>query len=249
VTNFYLSGTIANLPRMLGLSDDGLALQTRADVDFPLGRVPGVTAPPGIGMLTTAYQGLSEIVGSLKRESGFNSRDLQEIVSNYGLNGFLKGAINVGMGQKVDRRGNLVLADINSGMEITAQLMSLKTQKEVEKARALGRSQHIMKRRQELLDDTGAMIRSRLRSGTLDEEGLNDIVRQYSKAGGTYKMFQNFLVSQAQRGMVERTELKALESFKRSYLEGEAARYLMLLDNGDHGEFTEGMLQGLREEQ
>jgi len=233
-TDVFLFGAVSNLPRLFG-AEDGIAIQTRADVQFPLDKITGIASLsnlPSVSLLRDIYNGINESIDSLKANKGINARQQAEIASNYAPLGFVRNMLDVGLGYDVDRRGNLINSEIDSVTEIAARFLELKTIKEHKKIRELSRSQAIQKRRQELLERLAKRIKTDARGGVLKGENgrevLNEYIREYVRIGGDYDMFKRFLQSNLLKGVTDRTRLELLRAFRSSYRQKEAARLLLL---------------------
>lgn len=233
-TDVFLFGTVGNLPRLFG-ADEGIAIQTRADVTFPVDRIVGLANLgnlPSATLLRDIYRGIDESIESLKVNNGLNARQQAEIMANYAPLGVVRNMLDVALGYDVDRRGNVINSELNTVTEIASRFLELKTTEEHKKIRELARSQAIQKRRQELLERLAKRIKADARGGALagdnGREVLNEYIREYLKIGGDYDMFKRFLQNNLLKGVTDRTRLELLRAFRSSYRQQEAARLLLL---------------------
>lgn len=223
--NFLLSGGISSLT--------GLAVQNRANISFPAVFGTGDLAQkaPAIGVYSQFGQGMNEIYASFKSNSGFNSTQIAEAISVYGVNGALKNTMQFGLGYSVDKSHNLITADTRTAENVIARIIELKTQTENRKMQELRRDaiqKSVYKDRVAGLKDA---LMTRVRAGDLTQESIEPILQNYIRAGGTADGFRTVIREAAIGAYVEKPMQLLLERLKTNKDENGSAR--LLLEYGD----------------
>lgn len=223
-SDFIMSGGLS--------SATGIAFQSRADVTLPafFSGAPLSQKAPALGVATQLVEGTKEMLHSIITNGGLNTQDATEIVSIYGVNGFVKNMAQLAQGYSVDRARNLIEEDTRTLQNVTARLIELKTQQEHRKINELRRDAVNSQMYADRISNLQTQLLTSLRSGDLDSETMEGILGDYIKAGGSPEHFKQFVRRAAIKSQVEKPFLQMLEKIRQSNDENGMARYMLMYD-------------------
>jgi len=205
--DLLMSGSVSSLPKLLG-ADTGLNLYSSGDLNF---QAPVI--PPAISLAMQTGEGLREGVKRTSEElsnavngRGFDTARIGEVIANYGPSRGFRSMADLAIGERIDRRGNLILDDTRSGMGLLSRLIGVRTMNEMQVSAALWENSQAQSQR---VADM-ARVRSRMlrgfRDGSLDEETALRFLDSYISAGGREDQWPRWLNYTAEMGTKTRAE-------------------------------------------
>lgn len=225
-SDLFLYGSLANIPKLFG--GDGIAMHTRGDMNMI--RAPGLLTwneTPAATLISNAYNTISESFKSLKTNGGFNTRQLAEIAAQYSINRSARSMIELAQGYSVDRRGQMVEANVHSPENVIARILGFRGLQEQKKRDYAYRIRTTEFHQQQLMAQLRSAVRASARGDGLDNDALMTAVTNYVRAGGNPQYFTRFLMTQSLAGTQEKTALQLMKLMKSP--QSSEARDIMLL--------------------
>ena len=210
--DILMTGTVSNLPKLLG-ADSGINLYTSGDLN-PTAPV----IPPAVSIAMQAVQGGYEGMRRAAEQAAtpFNGAEfdidrLAEVVANYAPSRGFRSAADLFIGERVDRRGNLVVEDTRSGVALVSRLLGTKTTNEVQLSQAIwDNSQAQAQRVSDMARVRQQLLRS-MRDGGLNEEESAHYLNRYLLAGGRQDQWARWLKNASKTALSTRDQ-RALDT-------------------------------------
>lgn len=230
-TDVLIHGGVSSATKLFGL-DSGIAVQSRADITLPAlfgGVASGdiSQAVPAVKVWSDWLTGTGRIVESLKQNDGVNSREIAEAISVYGVNGFIKNMMQLSLGYSVDRGGQVVNSDVYNPEDILARMVELRSNRELDKMRAIRRDRVANEIKQERLRKVRHQLRSAFRGDSVDKDIVEQSLQEYYKAGGSPEHFRRFLREQVMASRFEKPQRMLMEALRANELDGGTARLIL----------------------
>jgi hypothetical protein len=190
-----MTGSVSNLPKLFG-ADSGINLWSSGDMNP---RNP-VAMPPSISAVSQVLGGITEGLKVAKDEVSKFGTDkpsdpgrFLEVVSNYHLVRGHKSLADLALGEKVDRRGNLIVEDTRSGAAFVSRALGTRLTNELllssaYQENAAAQSQRVAK----FADIRRSMLRS-IRDGSMTEDASADFMADYLLQGGQESEWKGFV--------------------------------------------------------
>lgn len=207
MADLLMSGSLSSLPRLLG-ADTGLNLYSSGDLNFQSPMVP-----PAFSLAQQTVQGLYEGLrrGGEELRNVAAGRDgdpwrVAEVMANYGPSRGFRSLTDLAIGERIDRRGNLVVDDTRTGVALISRLLGVRTMNEMQISAALWENSQAQAQR---ITDMGR-VRSQMlrgfRDGTLDEDTAVQWLDRYMTAGGREDQWPRWLNYTAEMATDSRAE-------------------------------------------
>lgn len=189
-----MHGPLSSFPRLFG-ADSGLNLYTSGDLNL---RAPLV--PPAMSLVVQTGQGIMEGVkrgGEFIEQSLGDARAdplrLAEVLAHYAPSRGVKSLADLVVGERIDRKGNLIVEDTRSGVALLSRLMGTRTTNELQLSSAVWANSQAQSQR---VADMGRvrqrMLRS-LREGELSTDEAAFWLNKYLMAGGRQDQWVRWL--------------------------------------------------------
>lgn len=223
-TDWFMNGTLASLT--------GIGFGSRADVSMPavFSGESLTTAVPGVNVMMTLGEGLSEMVKSM-RQQGLDPDAIGEIISVYGVNGFLRNSMQILQNTSVDRHGATIENEIRTFENIIPRMMELKSLREIKKSKELQRDRIQQQTERAHMDRLSKQLRTAVRAGDVDGELIESALMDYYKAGGNPTHFKRFLREQILTASFEKSSRLLLQAIRASDEQGKMARLMRITDD------------------
>ena len=206
--DLLMTGTPSNLTKLF--SDTGINLYTSADINP---RLP--TIPPAIGVLAQTAKGLqlsmkAAAVETPKLFNGDVDADwmrVPEVMANYLPVRSARGVLDLMMGERIDRNGNLVNENTRNAVGIVSRLIGTRTTNELQTSAALWDNQQAQAQRIAKMGEVRSEMLRHLRNGDMREEELQHYLAKYMLAGGRedqWPRWLNFTAEKARNTKEER---------------------------------------------
>lgn len=218
-TDWFMHGTLSTAT--------GIDFTSRGDVTMPavFSGESLSTSVPGFNVMSTLGQGVAELVKSV-RQQGFDEDAISEIISIYGVNGFLRNTFQVIQNTSVNRHGATIENEIRTFENILPRLIEMKSTREAQKAREMQRDRVQREIKKGHISRLAKQFRTAARAGDLDAEMIEEGLMDYYKAGGSPTNFKRFLKEQILTASFEKSSRLLLELIRKSDAQGGAARLL-----------------------
>ena len=224
--DLWAYGTLSNLPRIFG-AEDGVALHKRGDLNIKA--MPNVFNPtklPAFQVASDLFKLVTEGAGSIARGEGMQA--LGEIASSYMPNHFVRKMLEQAQGYAVDRRGQLVDEDVNRGMTMVANALSLDSLRQARTQEAWRRQRLIDARERSQVGTLRESLRRKFRAqGTLSQDDLMDGVSTYVRNGGTPDGFRQFIERVALDASMTKFDQEFLRALQGGNIE-QAMRFIRM---------------------
>ena len=191
-----MNGTVSNIPRLFG-ADSGVNLYTSGDINPRI----NLQQPPSLGMLSNFAAGgyelgrrvIEELEAFADPELSVSKGRLAEVLANYAPSRGQRALTELVLGERVDRRGNLIVDDTRSGVELVARLLTTRTSNELQTADAIWKnSQAARQRQQDMVRVRQRMLRH-LRNGDMSEGEMHAWFERYLRDGGREDQWDRWL--------------------------------------------------------
>ena len=124
----------------------------------------------------------------------------------------VRGWIELGNGQVVDSRGQIVNEKLNTATAIGAKMLAMKPLREQLITEEMARIRSTALKRGEARKSFRMALRASFRGGSLDGERLNVLAKQYGKStGGKYEGFKNTLKNEMEFALINKGYLEILK--------------------------------------
>ncbi len=228
----FLNGTVSNLPRLMGISDEGISIGPRASIGlpFPSGINP-VLSSPGVQLMFRAGETIGAIFDSTIENQGIDAMHLAEILAASNLNKGLSNMIELGITNKsLDRQGNLIEPSVELGVNIAtgARLMGFRPLFADELRRENVRNRKTDRIRRELLARLGKTLKSKIIGGRLTSEDVESALESYRRAGGNAENFDTYFKGQIMRGTESKLSAEIAKALRKSVDADRFARLIYL---------------------
>ena len=226
-TDWFLHGTLSSLT--------GVDFASRADVSMPAlyAGEPLITAVPGVSVANTLAQGVGQLVSSM-RQQGLDPDAISEILSVYGVNGFLRNMTQTLQNTSLDRHGATVENEIRTWENMIPRFMELKSVREQRKAREIQRDRMQREIQNGHITRLARQLKTAVRAGDIDAEMVEQGLLDYYAAGGEPTDYKRFVKEQILSAKFEKSSRLLLRALRQSDEQAQAAR-LMRLTGDDFG--------------
>ena len=218
-TDWFMYGTLASLT--------GVDVASRGDVTMPAifsGESLG-TAVPGFNVMNTLGQGIVQLINSM-RQQGLDTDAISEIISVYGVNGFLRNAFQIIQNTAVDRHGATIENEIRTFENIIPRFIEMKSTRQAQKAREMQRNRVQREIKKGHISRLAKQFRTAIRANNLTGELLEQGLMDYYKAGGSVPNYKRWVKEQVLTAKFEKSSRLLLELIRKSDDRGGAARLL-----------------------
>ena len=212
--DFLMSGSVSSLPRLLG-ADTGLNFYSSGDLNFQSPMVP-----PAFSLAQQTLQGLYEGMRrggeELKNAAAGRGGDpwrVAEVMANYGPSRGFRSLTDLAIGERIDRRGNLILDDTRSGIALVSRLLGVRTMNEMQVSAALWENSQAQAQRVTDMARVRSQMLRGFREGTLDEDSAVIWLDRYITAGGRedqWPRWLNYTAEMATNSRAERALAKVI---------------------------------------
>ena len=238
VGDWFMYGTLSNIPKFLAGPDGGIAFYPRGDVNF---NAPPTALQlqnaPAFKAAATAFKGANAVIDMFRNGGHYSNQQMLEIMSHYSLNRTSRNIFEIAAGVKTDRSGAVVESDTRDMLGITARLLGatkMLTQKQQETYYRQAGTEHSQ---QTIRDRLNLSTRALIQGGDLSVENLQGVVRDYLESGGNPAYFGAWVRNNAVIASASRNDRKLVELMKSKKGE-EFMRFLQIMqpDFGQNGE-------------
>lgn len=222
-TDYLMHGTLSNWT--------GMAINTRADVSLPsimAGESP-MTAIPSLSVMNTLYEGLAAGFGSIKTNGGYNTRQMNEVIATYGVNGAVRSLFEQINGQSVDRRGATINSNVRDWETILPRLFELKSMREMKAAKEIHRDRMQQITEANHIKKLSLQMRAASRGGIIDAEMIEASMLGYVNAGGSPAYWKRWLKEQILTAQFDVPTRNLLKALRQSEEQGKMARYMQVV--------------------
>jgi len=243
-TDYFMSGTLGNLPKLFGLQD-GIAIQSKGDITVPAlftSIVPGsgksfTDAIPAFSVVSDLMDLTKTAVSDIALSGKVELGALRENLSVNGVNGALRGGMQVWQGYAVDRKRQMINEDTRRLPDTLARIFNLKTNQETARVKFLFQFRQQQARKRELINTLSAHTRTGIRSGVYQGAGGDAQIERdfanYEKAGGSPALVGQWLRKQAIQAQTDKLTSNYLKMIRNNRSEGGAVRLNELVDESD----------------
>lgn len=194
----------------------GIAAYTRTDIRLPgsnyLRDYSIADMAPAAGMIKKTYGGVSEFIKSLSANEGLNAQQISEITARTFPIKAIRGWVEIANGQSVDSRGQIVNEELRNATGIAGKMLSMKPLREQLVIEEMARIRATSLKRGAARKEFKLALRSSFRSGSLDGDRLEAIVKQYGKStGGDYDNLKQTLRNEMEFALINKGYLQALK--------------------------------------
>lgn len=205
--DILMTGLPSNMSRLFGGST-GINLYTSGDLNprNPLSMPPAFAMMQQLGEGTMAgMQVAKEELARVGAGQGIDSDRFVELVANYAPSRGYRSLADLYLGERVDRRGNLVQEDTRTGVALVARLLGTRTTNEMMLSQAVWENSQAQSQRIADLTNVRKMFLGAMRDGSMDDKAMKLLFDRYLAAGGTEKGWNRWL----QNAMEQATETRA----------------------------------------
>lgn len=181
--------------------------------------VPGMTTPPIFGMLRDVGEGLYDTVNAIASNNNVNNRLLWEIAQTHLPSPAVKSGINLAVGYKTSRDGNLVVDEQRVGKSLwwASNLLSMRTLDERMNRDALARLRKYEQQKQEKRNAIRRNMMAGLRSGKDQSEVIREAAQDAIANGISPKKVREFIKLGLIKATTTPAETATMEYAKKSY--------------------------------
>jgi len=230
-TDALLFGSVGSLT--------GVATYTRTDI-----RLPGSSylrdfnitdMAPAAGMIKKTYDGIASSLKSIAANEGVNGRQLSEIAARtFPIKG-VRGWIELGNGQSIDSRGQIVNEKLRTASAIGAKMLAMKPLREQLVVEEMTRIRSTSLKRGEARKQFRLALRASFRSGKLDGDKLNSLIKLYGKStSGDYSNLKNTLKNEMEFALINKGYLQVLKDASSVSAKAGMMRMVNIITNEDY---------------
>lgn len=195
IADVLMTGSLSSLPKLAG-ADSGFNLYTSGDLNL---RAPGI--PPALSMITQMGEGVrqgikvagQELPKLLEDGVRFDPSRFAEVVANYAPSRGHRSLVDLVLGEKIDRNGNLIVEDTRSGVSLVARALGTRTSDELATSAALWENSQASAHRVAKMNDVRNQMLRHIRDGELTEQELVHYMTDYLLAGGREDQWARWL--------------------------------------------------------
>lgn len=229
--DIFLNGTVSNLPRLFGLSEDGISIGPRAGVGLPFQQGFSGQSIAGVRLMTRIGQTAGAIIDSTLENQGVDITHAAEILAASNINKGVSNLIELGVtNRSLDYKGNIIEPDVSLGANIAtaSRALGFRPLFSDELRQENRRNRTTDKVRAELKTRLSQTLRSKIRGGRITIADAESALESYVRAGGNPESFKRFFQSQIQRGTKSKVELELAKAIRNSADSARIGRLLLL---------------------
>ena len=188
-----MAGGLSNLPRLLG-GGEAINLFSSGDAN------PRMPNSPALSMVSQIGQGTREGIKVAREEvpklfnaENFDSNRFAEVLANYAPSRGHRSLTDLYLGERIDRRGNLVEEDTRTGVSLVARLLGTKTRDEILTSEAIWNNGQAQRQRVEDMGRVRNQMLRHIRNDDMSEEQLSHFLARYIEAGGNEDQWARWL--------------------------------------------------------
>lgn len=221
VGDMLLTGTVSQLPRLFGGSD-GINVYASGDTNP---RVQGFM-PPSFSLVQQSLQGVyagmkagMEEVAVSGHGGGFSTQRMAEVAAAYVPNRGARSMLELAMGYKADRNGDMIVEDTRAGVALVSRLMGARMVDETRQRTAIYRNNLDLRARSERMSQVGRSLSATIRAAELSGEDLEDgflepYLQRYLAVGGRQDQFGRWLSTWVDKANTREVELQVAKLVK-----------------------------------
>lgn len=215
--DLLMTGAFSALPQLLG-ADTGLNIYTSGDLNL---RSPAI--PPAFSMadqlMQGVYQGISRGLDEAKAVAGgagLDWKNMAEVVANYAPSRGVRSLMDIVIGERVDRKGNLVVDDTRSGVALLSRLIGTRTTNELQLSNAIWENSQAQSQRIADMNSVRSAMLRRMREGELTEDEAAFWLNKYLLAGGRMDQWKTWMKNTLDKATETRDQRKLAEVISKS---------------------------------
>lgn len=204
--DILMGGALSNLPRLAG-AEGAVNLYSSGDAN------PRAPNSPAISVGTQVAQGISEGIRVAREEvpklftaENFDSRRFAEVLANYAPSRGYRSLTDIALGDRTDRRGNLVADDTRSGLQLISRLLGTRTRDEMMTSSAIWENGQAQRQRIDDMSRVRAQMLRQVRDGSVTEDQMAYFLADYMTAGGDQDQWSRWLKFTTEKATQTRDE-------------------------------------------
>lgn len=237
LSDVFLYGTLANLPRMLGL--EPISLHTRGEIQAPrVNNLQGWSEVPaavmGKNFLTTIGSGLGAVTGY----GDMGSQRFYESLALASPNRPIRGVIErFALGYSTNKYGDITSGpqdEFNSFMGTVSRVMGLRPMDEIKRADALWRDSQTKLARRNKMDRLRQVVAAHLRSGkgiTGDQAAM--VIEDYIAYGGNPKYVRSWLKRLVMKSAISKFDREMMKKLNSSQRGRDVVNFVTSVDDAN----------------
>lgn len=245
-TEWFLYGTVSNLPKMFGL-EDGVAMYSRGDVNpRSIPTLLTLENTPVYSMFRDFSSAVVKGFQSVRNRGGFDSEQMAEIVQQYSTNRFLRNFATLFTGYVTDRQGQVIATsptfkdilngEVENEIALVARLVGMRGLNEALAANAATRNRNTDMSRRYRNEQINDVVRSELRKGKPEAAVIEKAITDHIRYGGSIDNVPNWLFEQMLRSRTDKTSLNVIKFFGNPQKSEQLLRLLHVLQQAPPSE-------------
>ena len=191
--DILMTGGLSSLPRLLG--GENINLYSSGDMNV---REPGM--PPGVAFATQMVQGGYELLKRSGEEIGAafgpepaDPMRVVEVLAHYAPSRGHRSLVDLFLGERMDRNGNLLVEDTRSGTALVSRLLGTRTHNEIMVQQAAWSNSNANGQRVRDMQRVRNRILRHVRAGSIAEDAGSQWLAEYLGAGGNPDTFDRWM--------------------------------------------------------